>query len=627
MSKKDTMSHDTELEKEKNRPAQPASDSTLGESAIKIFEDGTQEAEQEAEVNGVSAAASQKAAEEQKKRLRRRKAKKIRKIVFFSLIALAVVAGAAYYFFWPKSNGQGGNAPNTYTVSRQDITQKLTGTGTVQPVDSYSVTGLVKGEVLEAPFEEGDVLQKGDLLFKIDSSSVESSIERAQFSLERAQLNYDELLDSLDDLKLISDYSGRVQKLYVEIGDTVNAGTVIADILDKENMLVDIPFFASDADSFRIGDPATVTVDSTLEQLSGTVKEISPIDSVSDNGATIKNVTISVRNPGGITETTRATASVNGITCFAGANFYYNVSETIQSKGSGEITTLNLEEGKWVSKGAKVMELTNKTLENQIKSSKLSLQDAESSLQSVKDQLDDYNITSPISGTVVAKNFKAGDNIDSTSANQPLAVIYDMSALTFDLNVDELDIGNITLGQDVKITSDAREGEVYHGKVTKISIQGSTQNGITSYPVTVTIDEVGDLLPGMNVDAEIIVQEAKDVLAIPMGAVMRGNTVKRVTSQVTPQVTSQATDEPQNTDSDALPDGAAPSGMPNGGPGAGDVQYEVVPVELGINDDDFIEVKSGLKEGDVIIVENQSAGNMGGFYGGKGMGGGMIMVG
>ena len=85
--------------------------------------------------------------------------------------------------------------------------------------------------------------------------------------------------------------------------------------------------------------------------------------------------------------------------------------------------------------------------------------------------------------------------------------------------------GSVKAGQTVEITADAVEGETFTGTVTNVSLEGSYSNGVTNYPVTVTLEETGDLLPGMNVDATIILDSAQDALCIPAGALMRGNRV------------------------------------------------------------------------------------------------------
>ena len=76
-------------------------------------------------------------------------------------------------------------------------------------------------------------------------------------------------------------------------------------------------------------------------------------------------------------------------------------------------------------------------------------------------------ITSPISGTIIDKNYKAGETSES---NQVLCSIYDLSYLTMTLSVDELDIADIAVGQTVSITADAVDDQTYKGVVTKVSV-------------------------------------------------------------------------------------------------------------------------------------------------------------
>ena len=213
-------------------------------------------------------------------------------------------------------------------------------------------------------------------------------------------------------------------------------------------------------------------------------------------------------------------------------------------------------------------------MDNQIENARINLENAQSNVQNAADKLEDYQITAPISGTVVTKTAKAGDKVEGGSSGA-LCTIYDLSYLEMTMNIDELDIGSVAVGQTVEITVDAVEGRTYTGTVTRVSVAGTT------YPVTVRIDETDGLLPGMNVDAEIVLDQAEDVLAIPSGAVNRGDTVL-----ITADSPSAA---------NAL-DQEAPEG------------YVYVSVETGVSDDSYIEILSGLQEGDTVAYIPTSAG-------------------
>jgi HlyD family secretion protein len=258
-------------------------------------------------------------------------------------------------------------------------------------------------------------------------------------------------------------------------------------------------------------------------------------------------------------------------------------------------------EGDYVQKNALILALENRDLERNLKSSALSLEEAKNALENKKKALEDYTVTSPISGIVIEKNFKAGDKLDMNTGRAALCTIYDLSYLTVQLSVDELDIGSVKVGQEVHITADAVEGRTFTGKVTKVNINGTTANGVTAYPVTVRIDGADGLLPGMNVDAGIVLQSVPDVLSVPAEAVVRGNMVLVKTDG---SVAAHA--------GETLP-------ADKGGPPKG---FELKQVTLGVNNDDFIEIKSGLQEGDIIAVQrvNTDTGALAGFGGMAGNG-------
>ena len=132
--------------------------------------------------------------------------------------------------------------------------------------------------------------------------------------------------------------------------------------------------------------------------------------------------------------------------------------------------------------------------------------------------LDDYTIKAPIDGTVIKKEKKVGDALDNTKGATTLAIIYDLSSLEFDVEVDELDISSVQVGQEVIIKADAVKDKTYTGYVEKINVKGTSNNGVTVYPVTVRINEFDSkLMPGMNIDAEIIIEKH-----IPMSAGLGG---------------------------------------------------------------------------------------------------------
>ncbi len=486
-------------------------------------------------------------------------------------------------------NNRQASADSQYTMvsaTSRDITVTLTGTGTLKPANSYTVMSLNSGDILSAPFEEGDVVEKDSVLYNIDSSNLTSNIETAQISVSESQRSYQRMLESLEDLTIKAPNQGTVMNFNLEIGDTVQAGQTIATIRDSKTMTIELPFGADDASHITLGQQANVTISGSFETLSGVVSDVSTIVNVLPGGMQVRSVTIDVINPGGLLPTYEATAVVGDYACFESSTFNYKEEGVVLAKASGDVLKVNVKEGDIVAKDAILITLDSTTLQDQIASAKNSLRRSEISLESSQDALDGYVINSPIGGTVIEKNYKEGDTV---SAGNPLCTIFDLSYLSMTLYIDELDISQISVGQPVTITAEAVDGKIYSGVVKKVNINGVTNGGTTTYPVTIQIDEIDGLLPGMNVDAEIVIKSSKNVLAVPVAAVVRGNKVLVKTSD---EVETNA------TKSNGVPLDSTVDQAPNG--------YKYIEVTTGISDTDYIEILSGLKEGDEVAIENRT---------------------
>ena len=462
----------------------------------------------------------------------------------------------------------------------QDLQMTLTGTGTIAPNDQYTITPMVQGEITEAPFEEGDVVEKGQLLYQFSTESAEDAVKSAELSVRQAKQSYEDAVDakkqSTDNLSLISDQEGYVKKLYVSAGEKISAGSKVADLYDNTTMVLEVPFNASEVERSWIGNRANVYVGDESDKLKGTVTAISPATQTLAGNMVVTYVTIEVLNPGAISAGMSGTASIGGVDCNSEGTFAVKSEGTLVADASGTIEKLNLKEGKYLNKGDTYLVLKDASVGDSVASSKLSLESAENQLSSAKKSLDDYSITAPIAGTVITKNAKEGDNINATYAN-PLAVIYDLSKVKFQMKVDELDVLKIYVGQEVGVTADALEGVEMTGHITNISLEAITTGGVTEYPVTVEMDKVGKLLPGMNVSATIVLEEEKDALCIPVDALMRGDVVY------------VKNEEGQETDADAIA-----AGVPAG--------FHEATVQTGLSSESYVQILSGLQEADEVYV-------------------------
>lgn len=516
------------------------------------------------------------------------------------IAVVGVVCIVAAALLLPKRKTQQMNAQmqaeylETKPTTR-DITNTYSGSGTITAANTYTVKPLVKGTVLTADFEVGDRIEQGEVLYTIDSSDSANSVERARISLEQAQRNYDEAADAQ---YIRSSIRGTLVSLNVAVGDLVNNGQQIATIRDDSVLLLSLDFPAADAADFAVGQAAQVTLDGNFESLSGTVRSVSGADTLSSGNLLVRTVTIAVPNNGGLTSAQAATASINGISALGSARLSYQREQVVTASVSGTVQAHCAKEGALVQVDTALVQLGGSALEKQLRSAEDSLKTAQMSMEDTERQMEDYTVTSPISGTVIQKQIKAGDTVGSSnSASEIMCIIYDLSYLEMTLNVDELQILSMKEGQQVTITADAIPERTFDGVVTSVSAAGTTTGGTTTYPVTIRIDETGDLLPGMNATAEITIASAEGALSVPNAAIVRGNYL--LVTKGSPSAANAA----------------AEMNAPDG--------YVYVRVETGISDDDNIQILSGITAEDIVAYDASAANrSTSDNFAGFGMGGG-----
>ena len=493
------------------------------------------------------------------------------------MVPVACVAVLGGWFILRPDRAQDANVDVSYvqtTPEKRDLSNSLSGTGTLNPANTYNVKSLVAGKVLTSTIEEGDIVEEGTVLYTVDASDATTKAEQASITLQQAQRSYDKTMDRQ---YVRAEVAGVVATLKVAKGDEVTSGQEVAVIRDSSKMVLQLEFPAADAATFSVGQSAEVTLDGTFETLTGTVTAVTGTDALSTGNLLTRTVTITVRNAGGLTTAQAATATINGVSCIAAKCFEYQAERTLTTLAAGTVTAINVQEGGAVNKDDIVLQISGEDLTEAIQSAAETLRSAELNMDNLQEAMNNYTVTSPISGTIIEKNAKAGDAL---TAGADLCTIYDLSYLVMVINVDELQVSDVSVGQSVQVTADAVPDKTYTGTVTRVSMKGSSNGGTTTYPVTVRIDETEGLRPGMNANAEIVIAEAGNALAVPNAAIVRGGYVL---------VTK---DSPSAANAD--PDMTAPEG------------YVYVPVKIGVSDDDYTQIISGVTGNDTVAYDPSS---------------------
>ena len=494
------------------------------------------------------------------------------------IIIITVIAILAIVFIFIKVRNAGKKAAantvdskNISTVMRGTVVNELTSSGSLSPKDTYNITSLVSGEIIKADFEEGDQVEAGQVLYVLDSTDVTADIETAKKTLstserdlEDAKDDYEKALAKLNNGTYVSKSAGYIKNLTLKAGTSLNNNAQIATLYNNTSMKLRLPFLYNEADMLGVGQDMIVVFSDTGETLPGRIIEKSSLKETLSGGAIVKYVTIVVSNPGGISTTDRGTAYVGSIYSAGDALFeaYTEENLTVDIPASVKVDKVLVSEGQYVGEGTALFTITEdsyndavKTFEKAVTNAENTLENAKTKLNNLNDQLEEYTITAPISGQVISKSGKVGDKVSSNgNSTTTLAIIYDLSELTFEMSIDELDISNVEVGQDVVVTADAFDGVNFSGHVTNVSLNGSYSSGVTSYPVVVTLDDSGNLLPSMNVNGVIILERSDNTLYIPASALQRGNVVYVKESSLTEAATAAETESASKADAKAKSD-------------------------------------------------------------------------
>jgi HlyD family secretion protein len=194
---------------------------------------------------------------------------------------------------------------------------------------------------------------------------------------------------------------------------------------------------------------------------------------------------------------------------------------------------------------------------------------AQASLEEAQAALEAATMTAPFAGTIISVGAEVDDLV---SSNINVVTLADLSNLRVQAIVDETDISLVEIGQDVEVTFDAFPGRRFWGQVLEVPLQGLLMQSVLMYEVPVSLEGAEDvaLKPGMTANLTIVVGRLENALLVPAMAVQQGEEGNVVMVQDSPE-----------------------------GP------VMTTQVQVGLSDGMYVEIVSGLIEGDSVIVEYQ----------------------
>ncbi len=340
-------------------------------------------------------------------------------------------------------------------------------------------------------------------------------------------------IEPITKVEVKSKASGIVKKLYVDYGDSVKKGQVLAE-LDRDEIQARV-------------DQARAQLEASSASLNGTRADLerAKVDAEGPDVPLLKRAYERAQR--------MATDGVVSASALDDAEKNYEMALNKQNVSKAQLVVLQAKIGQ--AQGQMSQDRAN--------------------LKQLEEQLGYTTIESPLDGIVLSRDVEIGDAVSSIlvlgSTATLVMTLGDTSEVYVKGKVDESDIGKVYLGQPARIKVESFKDKTFTGKVTKISPMGVEKDNVTTFEVRVSINNPEGVLKAMmTANAEIILEEHKNVLQIPEGSIIY--------------------DKDKNA-SVEVPDTKAKEGK------------KKIAVNIGISNGAKTELLKGLKEGDQVVLQ------------------------
>ena len=602
----------------------------------------------------------------------------IKRLILLAVVLAAILFGLKAYIKNQAANSDTESSYSQTQVMRGAMSETVYGTGTTSARNQPNVLAEADGTLTDLRVSVGDEVKAGDILAVLTNDEIDDTITDLEFALWDLDAQITETRAGSKVSSIEAPVAGRVVAIYAKAGDDALAvfrreGT-LAVISTDERMKVELTS-AEGALGLALDEKVTVIGEHIYAE--GTVVELTrqgtqatitvmeddlPMNKDYDGDGKadmIMGRTVEVRNADNqiIGEGTLEPNKPMAVSAFGGTITY--VDAILGSK---------------VGRTERMFRLTDSPLTLTIEELRLQREASAKELEEAKEQRENLIIVAPCDGTVATLDVEEGDEITSGTL---IGSILQGEDMNLTIAVDELDVVQVEIGQPVSIAIDALSSLELTGEVYKIAPVGNNSGGVTTYDVELTFDAAGTgVRSGMNATGEIEVASADDVLYVPVEALM---TIKNQTYvMVADGGTTVLADAAQSAASGSrgqgmqgsmpsggqMPDmgdmpqmGEMPEGMPQGGApaqaeedtglvarvknmvsgvtgkvrawlyegvettSAAQVTGSLVKVEVGMQNDDYAQITSGLSEGDVVLYTASDDDNSSSMFGGMMMGG------
>lgn len=535
---------------------------------------------------------------------KRRKKKKIGKIIAAVVIVAALVAAgiAIWYFVFREPPEEQGDILRG-EVMRGSISSMVEGSGVATAKDSATITLTSAGTVYDVFVSEGDLVNAGDPLYTIKSETAEQAVTDAQETYKARLEEMSDLNEELGELTIRAPHAGKLMDVKtLKVGDDVAKGDTIATLFNDTKLRLHLYYNYIYENEIKVGQSAEISVPAVMNSWKGKVETINKVSRIFPEGGKGFEVILVLDNPGTLTADMDASAALTAadgspIYPYENGKLEYFETTEIKAKATGPVTKTNLLNYADMSAGSVLVTLGDKEIASQITEKQAALSDAQKKLEEAQKALNDFNAVAPISGRVFSCALTPGQEVKSGDA---AITISDTTTMSVEITVDDRNIRYVTVGQSIDFQD--YDGNMYFGTVSTVDLNGKSENGMTTYPVKVTVDNAdGTLVNGVYMSYSFAASQSMDCLTVPVQAV---NSVSDIEGNLISVVYVEMDEKPENAVE--LPEDAA-AAVPEG--------FYPMQVETGLSDISSVEIKSGVNEGDSVFLGYQKENQNGMMYG------------
>ncbi len=401
-------------------------------------------------------------------------------LVIILLIVLSLTA------FKPKAA-----TTRTVALTKGDVTQTIEIIGTVRAVPSTTLTWSTSGIVKPYTVKVGDKVKTGDTILELEPSSVASSILQAQSSLITARTKLASLIAADTDYQTATQTLADAEYTYNQARDN------FAALIEVEGVTIETvePFI----DKF-------FQARETLWAAKDRYLAVEPLSE--DDPSRIEAITA-------VASAQRAyNAAIDKIMMVGG--FYFGND----FGSSNESTYLTYRSAKAALNEARAAWNAARDNSDEISA-------ATANIQALENTINGARIIAPFDGTITDIYISGGDDVSNGADAIQLDNLTD---LVVDVSVSEVDVNSIQVGNSVTVAFDAIKNKTYQGVVTQVGDAGIENSGVVKFNVSITIQDPDDQIkPGFTAVNTIVIDQAKDVVLIPLVAIDSANGEKTVT--------------------------------------------------------------------------------------------------